>query len=83
MTHELYKLANGGFKLKSPKLDKVKFFVNIEAAAETLESFGVFPEEIDYALIQLTIHEHNYANFSQKNGLFVFSDNVEVPEQVL
>jgi len=82
MTHELYKLSNGGFKVKSTKLERVQFFVNIEAAAESLETIGIPSDQIDSALVDMATYGNNYAAFAPENGLFMFSDSVSTLEQV-
>jgi len=79
MNHELYKLPKGFYKVFSPSLNKSDILPNIEAAAEILESFGVVSDEIDSALISMTVLEHNRASFGPDNGAFLYSDKIELP----
>ena len=79
MNYELYKLPNGAFKIFSPSLNKSDILPNIEAAADVLESFGVVSDEIDTAIISMTVMEHNRAVFGPANGDFIFSDRIELP----
>lgn len=82
MSHELYILKGGGFKVRSEKLERVMFLSTMEQAAELLESVGVPPDEVDLGIMEMARNNHNHGNFGIINGHFIFSDVVDAPEQV-
>lgn len=76
-SHDLYRLSDGRFMVKSFKLQKPYVLPTVEGAAEALTLVGVPEDEIDYALIDMAQKGNNHAHFGILYGAFIFSDKVD------
>lgn len=62
----------------SARTDEAQVFENVDKAADYLESIGVKDEQIDLALIDMTIRGNSRANFGAIHGNFIFSDTARL-----
>lgn len=73
----MYKLPDGKFKVRTKLINKSMVCPTVEIAADMLEAAGVQGDEIDVALIEMTMKDHNYASFGIDEGKLLFSDVVD------
>lgn len=78
-SHDLYKLPNGEYLVLSFKLKKPYRFLDVEGAAEALETIGIPDGEIDAAIAHMEIQGHTHCQFGVMQGFFIYSDKEEPP----
>jgi hypothetical protein len=77
---DLFKVSKVLWAVRTPGNPETQNFTNIEAAGVYLESIGIPGDEVDFALMDMTVKAHTRANFGVEKGTFLFSDGLRLDE---